>query len=92
MPKQPSLPTMIFRLLWARMRVGQRWFVIDDTQLTFSATAYQVSKAIRRFNEPNHKLQWPGYHFTAKVLDAYKVEVIAERIPEPEIASEPFHL
>ena len=92
MPKKPSLPTMIFRHLWKRMQAGQRWFVIDDTNLTFASTAYQVSKAIRRFNEPNHKLLWPDFRFTAKILDAYTVEIIAERLPEPEIPAEPFHL
>lgn len=68
MPKHPSLPTMVFRVLWKHMQAG------------------------RRFNEPNHKLLWPGFRFTAKILDAYTVEIIVERIPEPEITAEPIRI
>lgn len=64
---------LLLRYLWPRMQRGERHFIIDDTQLAFSMTAQQLSKVVRRFNETGHELNWPGFHFSAKVLDIYRL-------------------
>lgn len=83
MAKTPTPAKLLLRYLWPRMQRGERHFVIEDTQLAFSQTAQQLSKAVRRFNESGHELNWPGFHFSAKVLDVYKLEIKAEREADP---------
>lgn len=74
---------LLLRYLWPRMQRGERHFIIDDTQLAFSMTAQQLSKVVRRFNETGHELNWPGFHFSAKVLDIYRLEITAAREADP---------
>ncbi len=83
MTKTQTPAKLLLRYLWPRMQRGERHFVIEDTQLAFSQTAQQLSKAVRRFNESGHELNWPGFHFSAKVLDVYKLEIKAEREADP---------
>ena len=77
---KPTLPTILFRHLWTRLQAGDRKFTISDTSLEFGVTAYTLSKAVRRFNETGHALNFPGMRFHAKVIDAYKLEISAEQI------------
>lgn len=83
MTKKPTLPLILFRHLWPLMQNGQREFIFAHTDLELNATAYQVSKAVRRFNESGHKLRWPGFEFSAYIEDAYRVRICAKTKPEP---------
>lgn len=78
MTRKPTLPLILFRYLWPLMQKGQREFLFDNTLLQFSATAQQVSKAVRRFNETDHKLRWPGFEFSARVEDVYRIHIYAK--------------
>lgn len=83
MKKKTTTSTLLLRYLWSQMQEGRRHFEIADTNLAFSATAQQLSKAVRRFNESGHELNWPGFHFSAKVLDIYRLEITAAREADP---------
>ena len=75
---------LLLRYLWPRMQRGERHFIIDDTNLAFSATAQQLSKAVRRFNESGHQLRFPGWRFHARVVDVYTLTIDAEQIIDPK--------
>lgn len=76
---QPNLPVIMRDWLWQKMQSGQTEFIIEDTDKEFQSSALQVSKAIRRFNETGHALKWPGFRFSVKVLDVYRVYIRAEQ-------------
>lgn len=69
MKKKTTTSTLLLRYLWSQMQEGRRHFGIADTNLAFSATAQQLSKAVRRFNESGHQLRFPGWRFHARVVD-----------------------
>ena len=64
---KPTTAQILMRVLWPRLQAGERSFLIEDTQASYGLTAQQLSKAVRRFNENGHKLQWPGLHFSATI-------------------------
>ena len=72
---KPTTAQILMRVLWPRLQAGERSFLIEDTQLSYGLTAQQLSKAVRRFNENGNKLQWPGLHFSAEVLDVYRLQI-----------------
>ena len=74
---KPTTAQILMRVLWPRLQAGERSFLIEDTQLSYGLTAQQLSKAVRRFNENGNKLKWPGFHFSAKVLDVYRLQIDA---------------
>ncbi len=74
-----DLPTFVMRYLWKCLQEGVTEVIVEDTQIEFGATAQQVSKAVRRFNETGHKRFWPGFHFSARVLDVYRIAIRAEQ-------------
>lgn len=80
MKKRPTIATILLRHLWPQMQEGRRHFEIKDTALAFNATAQQLSKAVRRFNESGNRLRFPGWRFHAKVVDVYTLTIDAEQI------------
>ena len=80
MKKKTTTSTLLLRYLWSQMQEGRRHFEIADTNLAFSATAQQLSKAVRRFNESGHQLRFPGWRFHARVVDVYTLTIDAEQI------------
>lgn len=84
MKKKTTTSTLLLRYLWSQMQEGRRHFEIADTNLAFSATAQQLSKAVRRFNESGHKLRFPGWRFHARVVDVYTLTIDAEQIIDPK--------
>lgn len=84
MKKKTTTSTLLLRYLWSQMQEGRRHFEIADTNLAFSATAQQLSKAVRRFNESGHQLRFPGWRFHAKVVDVYTLTIDAEQIIDPK--------
>lgn len=84
MKKKTTTSTLLLRYLWSQMQEGRRHFEIADTNLAFSATAQQLSKAVRRFNESGHQLRFPGWRFHARVIDVYTLTIDAEQIIDPK--------
>lgn len=84
MKKKTTTSTLLLRYLWSQMQEGRRHFEIADTNLAFSATAQQLSKAVRRFNESGHQLRFPGWRFHARVVDVYTLTIDAEQIIDPK--------
>lgn len=84
MKKKTTKSTLLLRYLWSQMQEGRRHFEIADTNLAFSATAQQLSKAVRRFNESGHQLRFPGWRFHARVVDVYTLTIDAEQIIDPK--------
>lgn len=84
MKKKTTTSTLLLRYLWSQMQEGRRHFEIADTNLDFSATAQQLSKAVRRFNESGHQLRFPGWRFHARVVDVYTLTIDAEQIIDPK--------
>lgn len=84
MKKKTTTSTLLLRYLWSQMQEGRRHFEIADTNLAFSATAQQLSKALRRFNESGHQLRFPGWRFHARVVDVYTLTIDAEQIIDPK--------
>ena len=84
MKKKTTTSTLLLRYLWSQMQEGRRHFEIADTNLAFSATAQQLSKAVRRFNESGHLLRFPGWRFHARVVDVYTLTIDAEQIIDPK--------
>ena len=84
MKKKTTTSTLLLRYLWSQMQEGRRHFEIADTNLAFSATAQQLSKAVRRFNESGHQLRFPGGRFHARVVDVYTLTIDAEQIIDPK--------
>lgn len=84
MKKKTTTSTLLLRYLWSQMQEGRRHFEIADTNLAFSATAQQLSKAVRRFNESGHQLRFPGWQFHARVVDVYTLTIDAEQIIDPK--------
>lgn len=84
MKKKTTTSTLLLRYLWSQMQEGRRHFEIADTNLAFSATAQQLSKAVRRFNESGHQLKFPGWRFHARVVDVYTLTIDAEQIIDPK--------
>lgn len=84
MKKKITTSTLLLRYLWSQMQEGRRHFEIADTNLAFSATAQQLSKAVRRFNESGHQLRFPGWRFHARVVDVYTLTIDAEQIIDPK--------
>lgn len=84
MKKKTTTSTLLLRYLWSQMQEGRRHFEIADTNLAFSATAQQLSKAVRRFNESGHQLRFPGCRFHARVVDVYTLTIDAEQIIDPK--------
>lgn len=76
-----DLPKLLMRYCWQRLQNGQTEFVDDDTEDAFNATAQQVSKAVRRFNERDRKFFWPGLHFSARVIGVYQIRIAVEQEP-----------
>lgn len=80
-PRRPkSLPFVVKNYVWHELQNGRSEFTVEDTQDTFQATAQQVSKAVRRFNEAGRELNWPGFHFSARVLGPYSIKISAEQV------------
>lgn len=84
MKKKTTTSTLLLRYLWSQMQESRRHFEIADTNLAFSATAQQLSKAVRRFNESGHQLRFPGWRFHARVVDVYTLTIDAEQIIDPK--------
>jgi hypothetical protein len=84
MKKKTTTSTLLLRYLWSQMQEGRRHFEIADTNLAFSATAQQLSKAVRRFNESGHQLRFSGWRFHARVVDVYTLTIDAEQIIDPK--------
>lgn len=84
MKKKTTTSTLLLRYLWSQMQEGRRHFEIADTNLAFGATAQQLSKAVRRFNESGHQLRFPGWRFHARVVDVYTLTIDAEQIIDPK--------
>ena len=84
MKKKTTTSTLLLRYLWSQMQEGRRHFESADTNLAFSATAQQLSKAVRRFNESGHQLRFPGWRFHARVVDVYTLTIDAEQIIDPK--------
>lgn len=84
MKKKTTTSTLLLRYLWSQMQEGRRHFEIADTNLAFSATAQQLSKAVRRFNESGHQLRFPRWRFHARVVDVYTLTIDAEQIIDPK--------
>lgn len=84
MKKKTTTSTLLLRYLWSQMQEGRRHFEIAGTNLAFSATAQQLSKAVRRFNESGHQLKFPGWRFHARVVDVYTLTIDAEQIIDPK--------
>ena len=84
MKKKTTTSTLLLRYIWSQMQEGRRHFEIADTNLAFSATAQQLSKAVRRFNESGHQLRFPGWRFHARVVDVYTLTIDAEQIIDPK--------
>lgn len=84
MKKKTTTSPLLLRYLWSQMQEGRRHFEIADTNLAFSATAQQLSKAVRRFNESGHQLRFPGWRFHARVVDVYTLTIDAEQIIDPK--------
>lgn len=84
MKKKTTTSTLLLRYLWSQMQEGRRHFEIADTNLAFNATAQQLSKAVRRFNESGHQLRFPGWRFHARVVDVYTLTIDAEQIIDPK--------
>lgn len=84
MTKTQTPAKLLLRYLWSQMQEGRRHFEIADTNLAFSATAQQLSKAVRRFNESGHQLRFPGWRFHARVVDVYTLTIDAEQIIDPK--------
>ena len=84
MKKKTTTSTLLLRYLWSQMQEGRRHFEIADTNLAVSATAQQLSKAVRRFNESGHQLRFPGWRFHARVVDVYTLTIDAEQIIDPK--------
>lgn len=76
-----DLPKLVMRYCWHKLQQGEPDFLVEDTEVAFAATAQQVSKAVRRFNERGHKCFWPGFHFSARVLDVYQISISVEQEP-----------
>lgn len=75
-----TLPYILREYLWRRMQDGEFTFVIQNTQFEFSASAYQVSKAVHRFNENGHALRWPGFKFSARIIDVYTIAITIKQV------------
>lgn len=75
------LPRIVGAYSWKKLQAGIQDFEVEDTGLTFSATAQQVSKAVRRFNESDHPMRWPGFRFSAKVLGPYAIRISVRQVP-----------
>ena len=66
MKRPKNLPPPVMRFCWKKLQEGTTTIRVSDTQKQFLATAQQVSKAVRRFNETGSKFNWPGLHFFRK--------------------------
>ena len=78
MKRPKNLPQHVMRFCWKKLQEGTTTIRVPDTQNQFLATAQQVSKAVRRFNETGSRFNWPGLHFSAKVLGVYEILIKAE--------------
>ena len=83
--KKITTAQILMRVLWPQLQAGERTFMIEDTMTSYGQTAQQLSKAVRRFNESGHKLNWPGFHFSAKVLDIYRLQIEARIEADPVV-------
>ena len=76
-PKTKRLPYILKEFVWKELQAGRTEIFVEDTQAAFQATAQQVSKAVRRFNETGHELKWPGLHFSARVIGPFSIRIAA---------------